>query len=646
MKTLALRRLLAPCLLVCVCCVMRVAGKESWVGMRSPNFQFVGNAGEKDVRRVATRLEQFRESLMRLFTSLRFESNVPTRVIVFKDKASFKPFNPRQDAGYFQAGEDVNYITLALDSDDAFSTVYHEYVHLLVNNTAGHAPTWFNEGLAEYYSTFRVEKDRTVFLGDFIADHIRTLREKQMLSLPTLLGVDHYSPHYNEKNKRGVFYAQSWALVHYLLNGNEGRRAGQLTHFLQLLAAGQSIGPAFQAAFQTDVETLEKELREYVRGNSFKERFATFEKELATGALTAAPLAETDANAYLGDLLLHTRDYAGAEARLQQALAADPRHPLANLSLGLLRARQNRFREAVQLLQQAAKNNAGNYLAHYYHAYALSRVGLDSTGLVGSYPADSVAVMRAELKRAIELAPTFPESYALLAFVNLVAGDALDESVKLLQRAVALAPGRVEFALTLGQVYLRQGNYALARQAVEPLTQTQKDPRLRGEAQQMLDVIKTLEEAKHSGGIIAGGMEIGPRPKRAAVEIPDQPERIPSPEELRDEAIRGALRSVKDGETRVLGRFLKLDCDRQGVAYFVVQTDARQFRIRSANLTAVQLVAYTELAGGRLTCGPRAQPETVVITFRPAAEAKDRTAKIDGDAIHVEIVPPDFKLTP
>ena len=45
------------------------------------------------------------------------------------------------------------------------------------------------------------------------------------------------SPLYNEGDRRGVFYAESWALVHYLLIGNPQRK-GQLGAYLQKYADG------------------------------------------------------------------------------------------------------------------------------------------------------------------------------------------------------------------------------------------------------------------------------------------------------------------------------------------------------------------------------------------------------------------------
>src|ERR1700730_12574952 len=95
--------------------------KENWISVRSKNFLLVGNGSEKEIRHVATRLEQFRDVFAKLFTRANVSSPVPTTVIVFKSDSSYKPFKPKANtAGFFQHGDDINYITLTteLQSDD------------------------------------------------------------------------------------------------------------------------------------------------------------------------------------------------------------------------------------------------------------------------------------------------------------------------------------------------------------------------------------------------------------------------------------------------------------------------------------------------------------------------------------------------
>src|SRR5436190_9517300 len=198
-----------------------VQATGTWTRVNSKNFTLIGNASEKEIRQVATRLEQFRDVFTRLLSLAKFDSPVPTTVIVFKSMGSYKPFNPRNYAGYFQKGPDVNYITLTADArESAFSVIYHEYVHIMLDNTTGNLPAWFNEGLAEYYSTFLIEDDLKVHVGELIPDHLQTLRQGKFYPLRTLFAVNHDSPEFDEGKKRGIFYAESWALVHYLMLGS------------------------------------------------------------------------------------------------------------------------------------------------------------------------------------------------------------------------------------------------------------------------------------------------------------------------------------------------------------------------------------------------------------------------------------------
>jgi tetratricopeptide (TPR) repeat protein len=203
-------------------------------------------------------------------------------------------------------------------------------------------------------------------LGDLIPYHLETLRQEKLLPLRALFAVDQYSPYYNESGKRGVFYAESWALVHYLILGNGGQRASQLSKFIQLITNNVKIEDAFTQAFQTTVEAMEKEFKKYIEGHTFKMQVATFEHKLEfDNEMKVAPLTEAEAQAYLGDLLLHIHRLSDAEVRLQQALTLDPKLTMAEASLGILRARQGRFDEAKNALQEAVKGDSNNYLAHY-----------------------------------------------------------------------------------------------------------------------------------------------------------------------------------------------------------------------------------------------------------------------------------------
>src|SRR5258708_35858147 len=128
-----------------------------------------------------------------------------------------------------------------------------------------------------------------------------------MLPLRTLFQVDQHSPYYNERDKQSVFYAESWALMHYLILGNEGKRLPQLGKFITLLNANTPMEKAFQEAFQVSFESMEKELREYIKRDKYSVMTGHFESKLEVDKeMQTAPITEAEALGYLGDLLLHS----------------------------------------------------------------------------------------------------------------------------------------------------------------------------------------------------------------------------------------------------------------------------------------------------------------------------------------------------
>src|SRR5258708_36670602 len=86
--------------------------------------------------------------------------------------------------------------------------------------------------------------DKKALVGEMIPVRIQTLLNEKWLDLPTLLSADEESPLHNERNKAGIFYAESWALTHMLFLSPEYRP--QFAKRVQTLAAGEGPDVAFQ----------------------------------------------------------------------------------------------------------------------------------------------------------------------------------------------------------------------------------------------------------------------------------------------------------------------------------------------------------------------------------------------------------------
>jgi len=410
--------------------------------------------------------------------------------IVFRSRQEFDQFKPLYQgkpaelAGYFQPGDDVNYIAIPLEPGEPLYSVFHEYVHLFVKDNLPNAPLWLNEGLAEFYSTAAIGSGEAT-IGAPIASYVRLLRSSELLPLKTLFSVNNDSAHYHDRDKRGIFYAESWALVHYLMLANHGERQSQVGRYLSLTAAGVSVEAAFNMAFQADFATIEKELTDYLRRATFPTQRVAIDRNDSYGTIQTELLSEAEADYYLGDLLLHIGQPANAEKYFVNALSLDQNLILAHAALGMLRVRQNRLAEALRHLQRAAPTSQ-NHLVHFFYAYALSRQGMGEDGAISHYSADNLETMRSELQTTIRLAPDFAESYHLLAFINLVANERLDQSVDLIKRAIRLEPNRRDLQLVLAQIYLKQRETESAHRILEPLARQTDDQQLRADAELLL----------------------------------------------------------------------------------------------------------------------------------------------------------------
>src|SRR5262249_36315176 len=157
-------------------------------------------------------------------------------------------------------------------------------------------------------------------------------------------------------------YAQSWALVHYLMTA-DGRQS-QLSKYLTLVANGKSPEESCREAFGADFATIDKILNDYIRNRMtwpyFRiklEEKLDFDREMRL-----EPLTEAQSNYYLGDLMLHINRRDVAEKQLQVAINLDPKLAGPYASMGMLRMRQDKDEEALQFLGKAVQSESQNHM--------------------------------------------------------------------------------------------------------------------------------------------------------------------------------------------------------------------------------------------------------------------------------------------
>src|ERR1700723_1998672 len=249
---------------------------ENWLEVRSQNFTVVTNANEKTGRRIADQFERMRSVFHQALPHIALDNGSPIIVLAIKDEKDFRALEPAaylakgqlKLAGLFLTTLDKNYVLMQLDAqgDHPYATIYHEYTHLLVGK-ADWMPLWMNEGLAEYYQNTDI-REKDISLGEPSTENVMLLRQNRMLPLATLFTVDHASPYYHEENKGSIFYAESWALTHYLRVKDSQENTHRLTDYATLLTQNVDAVTAATRAFG-DLKKLQSALEDYVRQNAF-----------------------------------------------------------------------------------------------------------------------------------------------------------------------------------------------------------------------------------------------------------------------------------------------------------------------------------------------------------------------------------------
>ena len=419
---------------------------QRWIEVRTANFRFFSNAGRQATRQVAVDLEELRAVLAEL-TDYDLQSPVPTYIYVFKGDRSFLQYKslyegrPAAVSGYFLGGEYANYIAFSADAQDASATVYHEYVHYISNNNMWYLPAWFSEGLAQFYESFKVVGD-TVYIGLPVIRHLVVLRGAVPIPLEQLFAVDHDSDLYNEADRKGKFYSQSWAVVHYLLLGNEERR-GQLGHYLQLVRNGVPGDEAFATAFSSDYDSLTRELRGYLRNLHFPSIETKAEFDLDK-SFEIRKMSYAEVLYRLGELLANQRpDRPERTTYFETAMEVDPRYGAPISAMAVEAERHANWEAARVLHKRAAKDSPGDAMVFFRWGEFLSRRG--------GQPQAAIAA----LTRSTDLDPSFAPAWATLARVYADSGETSEVAVEAARKAHSMRPSDLMATRDLVRLYLR-----------------------------------------------------------------------------------------------------------------------------------------------------------------------------------------------
>lgn len=316
-------------------------------------------------------------------------------VVLFSDEVSFRRLAPPGATGYFmprQPNDPDPKPTIAIYGrmliagtlvDTTERRFRHELTHRFLDHRLRWSPPWLAEGMAEYYSTLKVEGGYAT-VG--ILHHEKLLRvdiktqgsliealadnRVDLAKVPTvaqLLAADYATFH--DPAHELANYAGAWAFVHMMLNGPYGY-APRFTRFLDLLGGGATVTDAWRESFfGVSMATLEDQFHRYLNKPEMDARVITVQVPKAPRPDAERRMRPDEVHL----LLARVRPWdsregimaAGEELRQARALAPSGGTPELHYWSGLYAARWRHFGEAARELRAAvaAAPTARNWLA-------------------------------------------------------------------------------------------------------------------------------------------------------------------------------------------------------------------------------------------------------------------------------------------
>ena len=416
-----------------------------WERYESENFELYSHQRDRESRAILHDLELLRAVFLDHFKFVE-RNRLDVTVYAFRSSRVMKAYSPinngqvREVAGLYVGRPDRAVIMLGPSdtSAGARQVVFHEYVHHLFKAVGMDPPVWFNEGMAEVLAGVKMEKDKVVF-GKPLAGRLISLQQGRLMPLGDMFNVGHGSKYYQSDDHAGLFYAQSWALLHYWLYGQSKLEPAAVSRFLKLVVdekamAQTNVKSLFEECFEMDYAAMSKLLQRYVtRGKYFYGGVPTPEIP-AKETFTKAPVSEELIRLRLAELAVRVHGSASGKIALLQASATDGVAPRVFEVLGADAIMTGDVDSAQSYWGRAVERNSTNsavlrHLAKLEWGKWFGRFNYDL-----KLPDDVAARYRDLLVRSINSEPEQEDSYEMLVWVESFASRPVIENVNVVQQ--------------------------------------------------------------------------------------------------------------------------------------------------------------------------------------------------------------------
>lgn len=268
LAAMSMTRLLpAAVLLCCVAAAHAQSRAEAWDAdtpeVECRNYTLKTDLPESQARIVADNLDQLHDTCVKFFSELKGDVPYGDQVCIFADRNDYMAWLKKYinvdgtgSAGMFVRRGSRRAIVAwkgNMRLSDLLGTLRHEGFHHFAAVLFEDIPVWANEGIAEVFER-AVPVSNGLAVGNVRSSDV--LRLQDLVKQNALLPLNQFfrlSPdRWNHQVKRGGAsnnYLQAWAVVQFLLYGDDGQYKDGFLGFLRAMNQGRSWEQAFQDAY-------------------------------------------------------------------------------------------------------------------------------------------------------------------------------------------------------------------------------------------------------------------------------------------------------------------------------------------------------------------------------------------------------------
>ena len=478
-------------LMASACATTRPAN-QSFVSLRTPNFEILSALGRSQTRALARDLELFHAGVLAIAGLEETPDwREPTRVLAFDDRSLGRPFGIRGRTAYFVPGVDRGTLVFRVPGgwhERASRELRADYAQRLIRGRSPRRlPLWVEEGLAQVASGVRVG-DGQVLLGASIQQHVTAVLDWRRSSFGPLLQTSDLSS--ASKTELERFEAESWALLHTLMfDATEGSPSARFpaAFFGQDGSGGTSW---LEALVGNNGAALADRVHRHLGQRDFALRVLQL-RGWDWEKLELEPVSPARARVLLGDLADALGRERLAADLLERALSEETGREGAAEARALATLawiRLDRFEEAESLLGQAlaaAEDDAKvrSIAGSVYARAAANRETADERSSL-------LRAAREHLRAAHALRPSSADPLLELARTHLVDGEDLAAALELAESAAMRRPGSLEIDLVRARLEAKRGRRTAARLLAQEVASRSGWAPLRQQARELLEALE------------------------------------------------------------------------------------------------------------------------------------------------------------